>query len=141
MLSKINKPQIFHWWLSKAWCEKAALIAIALPGFSAAGAAGVLVALRSGLLFEFKDDPVADQTQHTIQATVERELHAGDARTSVVSFFARNNLEYDYDPSSMRYRAVAYRSTDGSHHVVLEIWVDDSGRFLSAETTDEQTFF
>lgn len=138
---KPTKPRISGWWSSKARSEKAAILAIAVLAFGVVAAAAVLVAFRSGLLFEFKDDPVAEQTQHTIQAAVERELHAGDARARVVEFFERNKLDYDYDPSSMRYKAVAYRSLDGAHQVVLEIWVDDSGRFLLGKATDELTFF
>lgn len=109
---------------------KLALVAIALLGFAVLTSSALLVAFRTGLLFEFKADPVADQTEATIRAALGRELHAGDSRERVLEFFSQRHLQVEYDETSRRYNAEVYRSPDKAHQVILDIWIDASGIVL-----------
>ena len=127
-------------WSSRKLSEQIAIVLIVLVGASAVAAGGVVVAFYTGMLFTFRADAVAESTHRSLQDAIDRELRAGDAAPCIVEFLKRRDLSYEYYDGTRCYRAVAYRSPDKAHHVVIEIWIDASGKFIRGNVTDEQTF-
>jgi len=128
------------WWSPKRASEKLAIVAIATIALLTVVVSAFALAVYSGVFFHLSKDPIAQQQQARTQSALAAQLHTGDPPEQITRFFSAQKLEYTYDSIERRYRAQVYQSADNAHNVVIEIWVDESGRFLRGEVSDEQTF-